>query len=270
MENMKLDTIGDWSEDKLAILSKYADAYVKILKKKNLKFIYVDAFAGAGMHISKTTHQIVSGSPLNALNVAIPFNEYHFVDMDELKVKALQEIAAGKKDVFIYCGDCNKILPEKVFPRIKYENFRRGLCLLDPYGLHLDWQLIKKAGEMKSIEIFLNFPVMDINMNALKKNPDKVTIEQAARMTKYWGDDSWKNECYSNEGMLFEQFKEKVDNKTLAEAFAKRLKNVAGFKVVPEPIAMKNSVGAIVYYLFFASQVEVAGKIVKDIFKDYN
>jgi hypothetical protein len=43
----------------------------------------------------------------------------------------------------------------------------------------------------------------------------------------------------------------------------------AGFKRVPDPLPMRNGRGAIVYYLFFASQVEVAEDIVKDIFRKY-
>jgi hypothetical protein len=44
---------------------------------------------------------------------------------------------------------------------------------------------------------------------------------------------------------------------------------VAGFSFVPEPLAMKNSNNAVVYYLFFASQKPVAKKIIDDIFKKY-
>jgi len=42
-----------------------------------------------------------------------------------------------------------------------------------------------------------------------------------------------------------------------------------GFKRVPEPMPMRNDQGAIVYYLFFASQVDVAEKIVTGIFDKY-
>jgi glucose-6-phosphate 1-dehydrogenase len=36
----------------------------------------------------------------------------------------------------------------KVFPRVRYEDYRRALCFLDPYGLH-KWAVIE-AGEMHS------------------------------------------------------------------------------------------------------------------------
>jgi len=53
------------------------------------------------------------------------------------------------------------------------------------------------------------------------------------------------------------------------KAFRERLKSVAGFSYVPEPLLMKNTNGAVLYYLFFASQKAVAKNIVKDIFAKY-
>jgi len=54
---MKLDQIGIWSETKLEIIKKYAGAYTTVLSKQTTwckGYAYIDAFAGAGMHISKT------------------------------------------------------------------------------------------------------------------------------------------------------------------------------------------------------------------------
>ena len=206
------------------------------------------------------------GSPLNALNVNPPFAEYQFVDINQSRIESLQQVAEQRKNVFIHEGDCNQVLLEKVFPRVKFKNYRRGLCLLDPYGLHLDWQVIYTAGQMRSVEIFLNFPIMDMNMNVLKHNPEDVPSEQAERMTRFWGDESWKASAYSTSGNLF-GYEEKTDNEAITNAFRARLLNSAGFKYVSQPLAMKNSRDAVVYYLFFASPKPVAERIVKDIFK---
>jgi len=188
----RLDEIGYWSEVKLDIVREYATAYSTVLNapaQKNLRgHIYVDGFAGPGVHLSKQTGRHVAGSPLNALLVQPPFREFHLIDMDGGKAKALHELTADRKDVFVYEGDCNEILLEKVFPRARFEDYRRALCLLDPYGLHLNWEVIRTAGQMRSIEIFLNFPVMDMNMNVLWRNPDKVQKSQAERMDAFWGD----------------------------------------------------------------------------------
>lgn len=268
---MKYDEIGYWSEVKLDIVKEYAAAYSKILtaqKSPSLYHIYIDAFAGAGMHISKTTGEFVKGSPLNALLIKPPFNEYHLIDMDSEKVGSLRSISAEYPNVTVHEGDCNKLLLESVFPRAKYSEYKRALCLLDPYGLHLDWKVMHMAGQMKSIEIFLNFPVADMNRNVLWKNPGKVDPEQAARMTAFWGDDTWRQAAYNTTGNLF-GWEEKTENEDVAKAFQKRLKKAAGFSYVPEPIPMRNTKGAVVYYLFFASQNRTGESIVTDIFDKY-
>jgi three-Cys-motif partner protein len=87
-------------------------------------------------------------------------------------------------------------------------------------------------------------------------------------MNAFWGDSSWRQVAYSTERNLF-GWEMKTDNETVAQAFKLRLHEKAGFKYVSEPIPMRNSVGAIVYYLFFASQQKVADDIIKDIFDKY-
>jgi hypothetical protein len=44
---------------------------------------------------------------------------------------------------------------------------------------------------------------------------------------------------------------------------------MAHFENVPKLMPMRNSKGAVVYYLFFASQKPVAERIVMDIFNKY-
>jgi len=273
---LKFDEIGYWSEIKLDIIREYASAYSKILsgqKSPELYHIYIDAFAGAGIHVSKTTGGFVPGSPVNALSVYPQFKEYHFIDLDELKIDSLENVTETREDVFTYHGDCNTVLQEKVFQRVRYEDYRRALCILDPYGLHLNWEVIYEAGHMRSVDIFLNFPVAAINRNVLWKNPDGVSRRQIERMNIFWGDASWRNIAYSESPQLQlfgERSEEKVSNEDVAEAFRTRLRNVAGFKNVPKPIAMRNTRNAVVYYLFFASQKQFAGNIVEDIFRKYS
>lgn len=269
----KLSEIGYWSEIKLEIVKEYANAYSVIFSKQSsLTHIYVDAFAGAGVHISKRSKELVAGSPLNALYVEPPFKELHLIDLDGKKTQLLTELTEGFPNVCVYQGNCNQILLNEVFPKIKYEHYRRGLCLLDPYGLHLNWEVLETAGKMKSIEIFLNFPTMDMNRNALWRNPENIDKESKARMTAFWGDDSWQTAAYSTsaqQSLFGGETLEKESNKVVAEKFRERLQNVAGFKFVPEPIPMKNSTGATLYYLFFASQNPTADRIGRHILNKY-
>ncbi|MHB0869016.1 MAG: three-Cys-motif partner protein TcmP [Chloroflexota bacterium] len=271
MINQPYDRIGYWSEIKLDIVREYASAYSRNLsaqKQLGLTHVYIDAFAGAGVHISRTTGDYVPGSPLNALLIQPPFAEYHLIDLDSKKVQSLRDVLRDRPEVTIYEGDCNTILLNQVFPRVRFEDYRRALCMLDPYGLHLNWEVMQAAGRMRSVEIFLNFPVADMNRNVLWRVPENVDPKQAARMTAFWGDESWRQAAYDTQGNLF-GWEEKTDNQAVVDAFRKRLQTVAGFKHVPEPIPMRNLQGAVVYYLFFASQKPVAAKIVEYIFHKY-
>jgi three-Cys-motif partner protein len=266
----KYDEIGYRSEVKLDIIRKYASAYSTIMnKQKNLRYLYIDAFAGAGVHIKKQTREYITGSPVNALAVSPPFPEYHFIDLDGDKVDKLRQTVGDRSDVHFHKRDCNKVLLGEIFPKCRYEDYRRALCLLDPYGLNVNWEVLQRAGEMKSIEIFYNFMIMDANMNVLWRSPGKVQRSQVARMDAVWGDHSWQQAAYKKTLGLFGEMEEKTTNKAMAEAFRDGLKKVAGFEYVPEPMPMRNSKGSVIYYLFFASPNKTGAKIVKDIFDNY-
>ena len=270
----ELDEVGSWTEIKLEIVRSYAAEYSKIMtsqeaKRTIKKHVYIDAFAGAGVHISKKKGDFIPGSPLNALYLEHPFIEYHFIDLDGDKVGSLRENVGERKDVFIHQGDCNKVLLKDVFPRCRYEDFNKALCLLDPYCLNVSWEILETAGSMKSIEVFYNFMIMDANMNVLWNNPNSVPEEQQKRMDYIWGDSTWKAAAYGKELGLFGDIDVKRGNKDIAEAFRKRLQECAGFQFVPEPVPMRNSKGAVIYYLYFASPNKTANTIVSHIFSKY-
>ncbi len=268
----ELDEIGLWSEIKLEIVRKYAQAYVNILNAAELRYSYIDGFAGAGLHLSQGSGRLVPGSPLNAVAIKPPFYEYFLVELDPTKVHHLKSLPEVKSrpEVHVIQGDCNEVLPNQVFPKVECKDFRRALCVLDPYGMHLNWKVAETAGRMKSVDILMNFPIMDMNRNALRLRPDRVTVEAETRMTAFWGDESWKQVAYKRQQQFFgEDDQIKLGNEEIVGAFANRLKVVGGFEFVPKPLPMKNSTGSIVYYLFFGSQKRVASNVFKDIVKKY-
>jgi three-Cys-motif partner protein len=269
----QFDEIGNWSEIKLDIVRKYAAAYSTILaKQKRLVHYYIDGFAGAGVHISKTTNQLVPGSALNALSVEPRFKRYFLIDLDGGRIASLRRIIGERTDIELHEGDCNDVLIKKIFPQVRHEQYRRALCLLDPYGLDLDWKVIATAGQLRTIDLLLNFPIMDANRNALWTRPELVKPSRAAPLTTFWGDESWRDAAYhrsSQESLFGDVEVEKQPNDAVVEAFRKRLRDVAGFKNVPQPIPMRNRSNAVIYYLFFASQNDAASRIASDIFRRY-
>ena len=235
---IEYDEIGIWSEVKLAIIKEYASAYAKILDAKrresihSLRWLYIDAYAGPGVHLSKTTGNVVDGSPLIALKTTPAFSEYHFIDADPKRAEQLRRIAGDRTDVHIYSADCNEILLEKVFPRARYEDYRRALCLLDPYNINLKWEVIEAAGKMGSVEVFLNFMIMDINRNVLRKNPDKAIQSKVEQLTRLWGDETWIDAAYDTTGNLFGD-PEKVSNERFEAAWRERLKRRRASNLFP-------------------------------------
>jgi three-Cys-motif partner protein len=192
--------------------------------------------------------------------------------MDAQKTAHLKTLCANRNDVHIETGDASKYLTQMLLPTIKYEDYKRALCLFDPYGLHLEWRAMEMAGKSRAIDMFLNFPVMDMNRNAIWRNPIAVPRDGIDRMNRFWGDESWREAAYAEhpQGNLFGGPDiVKLGNDAIVGAFRERLRKVAGFQFVTEPLPMKNSTNAVVYYLFFASQKPVAQKIIDAIFKKY-
>jgi three-Cys-motif partner protein len=273
----QFDEIGYWSEVKLEIIKEYAHAYSVILAKKDFEHFYIDGFAGAGVHLSKSSGDWVPGSPLNALNIQPPFRRHYLVDLDGQRATQLRRLIGDRKDVEVLEGDCSDVLLNKVLPNVRYGmktdgRFHRALCLLDPYGLHLKWEVMAMAGALKTIDLFLNFPIMDANENVLWSNPARVDPRQAARLTAFWGDESWRTAAYrpSEQTNLFGEIEQRKNpNDAIVRAFRERLRGAGGFAHVIDPMPMRNSTGAVVYYLFFASQQPVADDIVSSIFRKY-
>jgi three-Cys-motif partner protein len=127
---------------------------------------------------------------------------------------------------------------------------------------------------MRSIEVFVNFMVMDMNMNVLLRDPTKATAAQIERMDRFWGDNSWRDVVYelSPQGHLFfesEAIKVEDANEKIAEAYRQRLISVAGFGYAPQPLRFVTRNRATIYYLFFASPNATGAHIVEDIFRKH-
>lgn len=140
--------------------------------------------------------------------------------------------------------------------------------------IDLAWEVVAAAGKSNAIEIFLNFMVMDMNMNVLLRDPEKAVPVQVARMNRFWGDATWRDAAYETnpQASFFQENEiEKANdaNEKIAAAYRNRLLQAAGFAYVPEPLALKNKLGKTIYYLFFASPNKTGQKIVEHIFNKH-
>jgi three-Cys-motif partner protein len=268
----QLDRLHPWSQVKHEIIEKYLHAYTTILRNQSgiRRYVYIDAFAGAGVAVDAASEQRIAAGAARALEGEPRFTEYHFIEQNPEKASVLREVAGRRRNVTVHVGDSRAVLPH-LLERCRYQDRARGLCLLDPYGLSVEYALLQSIAAMdhQLVEIFFNFMLVGANRNVLwRMDPSQISPARAALMTRVWGDESWREQLYrrSRQDTLFgEPEFEKVTNPEVAEAYRARLR-AAGFSFVPEPVAMKTATNAALYYLYFCSGKSTANKIVDQIF----
>lgn len=251
------DFLKQWSIDKIELLEKYYKFYVKALSGK-FELIYVDAFAGNPKQVSAKTGEVVLAAAARALKVTPSFNKYFLIDKNKGRAEAYLKSFGDRKGVFVFRDDSNKCLPIIFREHITTSRGSRSICLLDPYGCHLHWEVLCVAGQSKTSDVFVNFPRMDLLRNVCRKNFKKITPEGFQRMTAFWGDESWEDIVYEKQGS---QTIRVGDTGKLALAYCRRLKEIAGFQFVLDPLPMRNYQGITLYYLIFACEDKLAKRV---------
>src|SRR5258708_8871949 len=105
---------------------------------------------------------------------------------------------------------------------------------------------------MGSIELFLNFMIMDINRNALRKNRDSALQSKIDQLTALWGDGSWEDAAFSSAGKLFVD-PTKVSNEEFELAWRERVKTQANVQMLLRPFPTNNKKHSITSHFTFPS-----------------
>lgn len=271
---MERPEIGDWSVLKNEIIDKYTQAYLAIMNNQEWcrGTIYVDAFAGATENINRSTQELVPGSAKRALEWDPGFTEYYFVDTNPHRVEDLRALAHARENVQVFHEDGNAVLREHIIPRLQRRHKRRGFILLDPYGLQLDWDVVKALGQTNSADVAINFPTMAINRNSARRDRLAISEIDAERMTQWWGSEVWKNQFYGLGPKLLAgepKIQKRVNDEDIVGLYRERLRNEGSYEFVTEPLAMKNTKNATIYYILLASNNANAVKIMNEILAKY-
>jgi three-Cys-motif partner protein len=242
-------TAARWPELKLDIVRHYGAAWSRVMSRQpGLAHYYIEGFSGPGVHLGEMNGELVPGSPLNALRVEPPFRHYFLLDLDGGRAATLRKRVGGRADVALLEGDGHEPLLCDVLPRVRAEDYRRALCVLDPCGTRLDWRVVEMAGRLKTIDLFVSLPVVDEQGDALWRGAGAPDV---ARLDRIWGDDSWRE----------------IGAEGIATAFARRLREVARFDNVLGPWPIREDAGAeATGHVFFASRVDTANHVIEDLF----
>ncbi len=142
----------DWPQLKLDIVRRYGAAYSTISSRQpGLAHYWIDGFIRPGADTPARGFE--PGSALNALLVTPPFRHHYLVSMDGERVEALRGAVNGRADVTLLEG--SQALLDDVLPRVRQEEYRRALCVIDPCGPALDWRAVELAGRLRTIDLFV-------------------------------------------------------------------------------------------------------------------
>jgi len=155
-DGLLIPTVGQWSSDKHYYLSRYIDAFTTSMREKWEGLHYIDVFAGAGIERLKESGVLEWGSPMLAAHARFPFARLHLCEKNKAKHKALTaRISRIRSDCQILCGDANERIDE-IVREVPTRN-TLSLAFLDPYGLHLEFETLRKLSDIRA-DLIIFFP----------------------------------------------------------------------------------------------------------------
>ncbi len=220
---------------------------------------YIDLEAGPGKN--RIGNQIVLGSPLIALNV-YPATHFIFNEMKTAEHQALSERVSAsplRKKITVYQADANQIVDricqniakrDAVFLKGQYSVF--NIAFLDPTGLELHWETVRKLAQMKIMDLIINF-----STSTLLRSIGKGYYESVDR---FFGTPEWRKVYDPTKGPG-------VRREALIGFYRQNLEQF-GYKIfhldqIPsgEYIPVHNSKNVQVYSMIFASKNELGEEL---------
>lgn len=269
---------GNWTENKIEIVVKYANAYLNLMKNRSYwELLYFDGFAGSGdINTELVDVEIMKGTAIRILEITEPreFDIYYFVERDNLLKEQLEQtvITFNKKKAFVVCDDCNFRMKTMADYLRKHKN-TKALAYVDPYGMAVNWNSIENLKGL-DIDLWILVPT-GIGVNRLLKKTGEISDAWLLRLEKFLGLDAStiKNHFYKTKTELtlfgdsikIEKESDAVDKAALL--YRSRLNEV--FKFVSEPFVMRNSSNSIMYHFMMATNNNTALKIANDVIKPY-
>ena len=160
---------GSWAEDKLFYWHYYLSITTSAMVGKPAwsgGVVYVDLFAGPGICVERKTGRRFPGSPLIAANTAKPFTKILLCDKDSTTADACRrrmEMSPARERYDLFEGDCNELIDD-VVKQIPGRSL--VLAFLDPTGLHLHFETVKKLAGRGATDLLILFPdAVDIIRN---------------------------------------------------------------------------------------------------------
>ena len=222
-DGLKTTSIRRWALDKYRLVSLYSRLFSTGMKRKWPIRAYIDLYAGSGFSQIEETNQLYWGSPLLALGVPDPFDNYVLCERDSASLQALRERVTRffpKADVRFVAGDCDERI-EEIAAHIPSEYGVLLFCFADPFDLSIKFSSVERLASRRVDFLFVLALHMDANRNVSHyASPDNRKIDEFLNLS------DWRKRWQEAEarGVEFPRF--------LAELFSNRMEGI-GYLPVP-------------------------------------
>lgn len=272
---------GPWTEEKLDVLREYINFYTIALKNsptpsRPFRLVYIDAFAGTGhckVRAEGDDHRTIPGSACIALDNALPFSRYHFIEPQRVYLRELQELVGSHPHASratVHPGKAQERLPTILG---QYDwRIHRAVLFLDPFGLQCDWDLLKQVRETEAVDVFFLLSVSGLFRNAARA-AGAIDGPKAAALTRVLGTDEWRSAWYDLPAQrdMFDPPSEEVrqvDWRAIVEFSTRRLRSLFPFVLDPKLLLGPSNVPLFALYLAVSNPSPVAGKLATAAGKD--
>ncbi len=247
-DGLPVQCVGAWAKDKHTYVARYVEA-TQAVRSKYLPprgqggAAYIDLFSGPGMALVRETEEIVSGSPLLALDHKYaPFTKLIFCDIDEKNIDALRARTSRAGDrVEVIHGNCNVVI-DQVMDLVP--EYGLNIALVDPFAPSaLDWATLEKLGERKRMDFIVNF-----HTGSIKRNLGKASYH--AVIDRVVGDKSWRDVVGQTRDVI-----------KLIDFMRSKLERLGYQNETANAYAIRNGKRALMYHLIYATKHPLGSRI---------
>lgn len=168
-DGLPVAEVGAWARDKLVLIEKY----IEISRAARTQYIgkseatYIDLYCGPGLSRIRDTGEYLLGSPVAAYeagrNSNVPFNRLLISDADADRVGAARTRLEARGATVVAFNKPAEGAADDVLASLNPHGLH--FAFLDPYGLELPFEVIRKLATLKRIDLMMLLSTGDLQRN---------------------------------------------------------------------------------------------------------
>lgn len=252
--------VGEWTRHKLAMLAYYLPKFAELCQKPG-GWYYLDGFAGNGVNVTSEFPRAKGSALIGTTQTPAPLRAV-LIEENQSDADALRQRCELFDFASVIQGDCNEVIDAALnqFPNRRLPAF----CLLDPEGLELDWATVETCSRRRvpdnpyPYELLIYFSTPGA-ARAAGVRSEQLADRNANRLTRLFGDDSWRDIASLQQRGAFEPGEAGAHYLALYKTKIASL----GYSFVMERAAIRFQ-GGLVYHLIFATNNAAGANIMTD------